>query len=266
MTERAKKQFSKTWLVLPAVAAGVVALWGLTPSESSLKRPATWQRLTLPGALSAAHASLESNCAACHTSVTGVDATKCIVCHANNESLLQRQPTFFHANIGSCKECHVEHRGHGHRPTQMDHVALANIGLRQLNGETDSESSGIRALLLDRVRQSAPPPPQITGTEAILNCATCHANDDRHFNLFGGDCAQCHLTKKWTISEFRHPSSRSRDCAQCHQAPPSHYMMHFKMISQKVAGREHARVDQCYECHQTTSWPDIKRVGWYKHH
>jgi hypothetical protein len=84
--------------------------------------------------------------------------------------------------------------------------------------------------------------------------------------LFGQDCAQCHATDKWTISEFRHLSPSSMDCSQCYQAPPSHYMMHFHMISARVAGRPHARVDQCFQCHQTTSGNDIKGVGWYKHH
>ena len=102
--------------------------------------------------------------------------------------------------------------------------------------------------------------------EAVLNCASCHSNKDRHAKLFGQDCAQCHTTAKWTIPEFRHPSPKSTDCAQCHQAPPSHYMMHFEMISAKVARQPTAKVDQCFLCHQTTVWNDIKGVGFYKHH
>jgi hypothetical protein len=35
--------------------------------------------------------------------------------------------------------------------------------------------------------------------------------------------------------------------------PPSHYMMHFKMISMKVAHQEHNGVRECFLCHQTTS-------------
>ncbi len=38
-------------------------------------------------------------------------------------------------------------------------------------------------------------------------------------------------------------------------------MMHFQMISMKVAGQEHAKVDQCFQCHQTNDWNDIKNVG-----
>jgi hypothetical protein len=33
-----------------------------------------------------------------------------------------------------------------------------------------------------------------------------------------------------------------------------------------VARKPHAKVEQCYLCHQTTAWNDIKGVGWYKHH
>jgi len=87
-----------------------------------------------------------------------------------------------------------------------------------------------------------------------------------NIDLFGQDCAACHGAEKWSIPTFQHPSPMSRDCAHCHQGPPSHYMMHFKMISAKVAGKPHAELRQCFLCHQTTSWNDILGKGWYKHH
>ena len=68
-------------------------------------------RMALPGELSKAHAFLEHNFAACHTAEKGVEASNCIACHANDEALLQRQPTAFHASVSSCVECHREHRG-----------------------------------------------------------------------------------------------------------------------------------------------------------
>lgn len=43
-------------------------------------------------------------------------------------------------------------------------------------------------------------------------------------------------------------------------------MEHFRMVSARVANQPNAQVNQCYECHQTTAWNDIKGVGWYKHH
>ncbi len=272
----------KLGLYLLAAIALVMAVFGgfyFVRSHPGGKRPdvlsrPAWEGMASPGALSQTHSFLEDNCAACHTSTKGPEAGKCIACHANNVSVLQRQPTAFHANVGSCRECHREHQGSDRRPTDMDHLALAEIGFRQLNVDRrpESEDKVVRKQLLDWIDQHQPAVDlssghsSITPQEAVLNCATCHSNKDRHVKLFGQDCAQCHTTAKWTIPEFRHPSSNSMDCAQCHQAPPSHYMMHFKMISARVAGKPKAQVNQCYQCHQTTSWNDIKGVGWYKHH
>lgn len=241
--------------------------------RQGLNSTAAWQRMANPGALSEAHAFLDHNCNACHTPVKGAEATNCIVCHANDDNVLQRQPTAFHADIGNCRDCHSEHRGRDAEMTEMDHDLLANIGRNQLEeiAEPDSESAALLGWL--KAAGSSPARtnsdfvhPALTANERTLNCAACHQNDDRHFGLFGTDCSSCHESKRWTLPEFRHPSASSKDCAQCHQAPPSHYMMHFKMISAKVAGKPHAKVSECYTCHQTTSWPDIKGVGWYKHH
>ena len=43
-------------------------------------------------------------------------------------------------------------------------------------------------------------------------------------------------------------------------------MMHFEMMDQTITGQEHARVEQCFLCHQTDAWNNIRGVGWYKHH
>ncbi len=233
-----------------------------------------WQRMASPGDLSQPHAFLSHNCAACHTPVEGATPANCIVCHANDEEILQREPTAFHSDVSSCKKCHSEHQGPAARITEMDHKALTTIGFLQLasSGELDEENAATLAKLehwLDQGSSDYPNSlvnPHLEDRELVLNCTACHQNDDRHFSLFGNDCAACHQTERWTIPEFLHPSPSSMDCAQCHQAPPSHYMQHFNMISAKVAGQPHARVDQCFVCHQTTSWNDIKRVGWYKHH
>ncbi|MCB1120330.1 MAG: hypothetical protein KJT03_02175 [Verrucomicrobiae bacterium] len=242
--------------------------------QGGLNTVAEWQRMANPGELVAAHAFLDHNCMACHTPVKGVEAINCITCHANEETLLNRQPTSFHADISSCKECHIDHRGREANISVMDHGAISEIGLRQLSNS--SELTEVEVNQIARLKQwldqdgksvtSITSNPHLSQGELALNCATCHQNEDRHLGLFGSNCSVCHETKKWTIPEFKHPPASSMDCAQCHEAPPSHYMGHFNMISQKVAGKPHARVDQCFECHQTTSWNDIIDVGWYKHH
>lgn len=225
--------------------------------------------LASPGDLSPAHQFLQNDCAACHTPHKGVQDSSCILCHANAKSILQRQPTAFHADIGNCATCHKEHMHPHSKMTEMDHSLLADIGMEQLLSSEAGSESRARSSRLEHwmkdgntIREGS----HISAKESTLNCATCHSNDDRHFDLFGQNCASCHSTKKWSIPKFKHPSSKSHNCAQCHQAPPSHYMMHFKMISAKVAGKPHAKVSQCYSCHQTTSWTDILGKGTYKHH
>ena len=226
-----------------------------------------WQRMAAPGELSQPHAFLENNCAACHTSIKGVEAQNCIVCHADNKAVLQRQPSAFHADISACAACHLEHQGRVPRTTKMDHVALARIGLRQGQSASPARDQEHNALVV-WLKQSdrSPIAPQLQRYESLLNCATCHGTKDRHVGFFGSDCASCHETTKWTVPEFRHPSPASQSCAQCHQAPPSHYMMHFQMIDQTICGQPNAKVNQCFLCHQTTAWNDIKGVGYYKHH
>lgn len=234
--------------------------------RSGMLSTTAWQRMASPGALSRPHTFLEHNCAACHTPVTGVEAKNCIVCHADNKNVLNRQPTAFHADIAQCAACHLEHQGRVPHTTKMDHAALARVGLRQLQNAAGADNRQRDAIVAWVKDNAAPRAPQLQREESLLNCATCHQTRDRHRGLFGKDCAQCHGTMQWTIPEFRHPSSISQSCAQCHQAPPSHYMGHFKMISMKVAKQEHAQVSECFKCHQTTSWNDIQGVGFYKHH
>ena len=251
----------KSWLPWLALFAVVTASWIAVdhwrPAASALKQS------LIPGPLSPPHAYLADRCSSCHEANVGVTAAKCTACHANDERLLGRQPTAFHASIRECRTCHVEHQGTNIRPVVMDHVELAKIGARTLvlASRTDDASAATLKSLKTWLRIRIPGQLDASSAREVLNCAGCHSTKDRHLGLFGKDCAQCHGMTKWTIAEFQHPSPRSTDCAQCHQAPPSHYMMHFDMISKKIAGQEDAQVagccgatevHQCYRCHQTT--------------
>lgn len=253
------------WLVSAAAVSGWI--WTTVPH---LRDANFWRGQVSPGSLSPAHAFLETKCSACHVRIESVPAAQCIVCHAADTALLQRQATSFHASIGACADCHREHEGSAGLNPGMDHAALARIGLEQLAAApADSEAAQRHDLLVAWIgtrRNGRSANPHLSAEESALQCSTCHATKDRHQGQFGPDCAQCHAARQWTLPEFRHPLPSSRDCAQCHQAPPSHYMEHFKMVSAKVAGQPLAQVRQCYLCHQTTSWNDIRGIGMYDHH
>lgn len=261
------------WFTLIAAlgTASILAVLHFPAAASTL------QQSVNPGPLSRAHADLGDRCQSCHQPVVGVTVTKCIACHANAERLIGRQPTAFHASIQECAACHVEHQGTNIRPVAMDHLALAKVGARTLRraSENDPASAATLKSLETWLRVRVPGQLDQNSVRDALDCVGCHSTKDRHVGLFGNDCAQCHATTQWTVAEFQHPSSRSTSCGQCHQAPPSHYMMHFDMVSKKVARQEDtqatewlgpAQPNQCYRCHQTTSWNDIRGIGYYKHH
>jgi cytochrome c551/c552 len=251
------------WL---AVIVGLATAASLTvvhfePASSALKQ------FVSPGPLSPRHAFLGDRCASCHQPTVGVTATNCTACHANAERLLGRQPTAFHASVQECASCHVEHQPNV-RPLAMDHVELARIGAQTLAraSRSDADSAATLGSLETWFRIRGAGQVDARSAREALNCAGCHDRQEPHFKRFGSDCAQCHGLESWNVPGYQHPSSMSKGCVQCHQPPPSHLMEHFAMVSQKYAKKEHARVEQCFECHNTTSWNDIVDVGFYKHH
>lgn len=250
------------YLVLAVLGFAAVVAVPLSIYGSGSTVLPVWKTAVNPGPLSKAHAFLETECGACHTSNRGVMAVACLTCHASDAPVLAKQPTAFHMDIQECRGCHIEHRGRMTRPIAMNHEVLARIGWGKLE-----EPAAVGSAMSEIAHFLA----RTTGGHqkddiAALDCQSCHSNRDPHRGLFGRECAECHKTENWKIAGFLHPSPRSQDCVQCHQAPPSHYMMHFEMVSMRVAGQEHARVEQCFLCHQTDSWNDIKGVGWFKHH
>ena len=253
------------WVVfiVAVVTAASLAVVHFEPASSAL------QRLVSPGPLSSRHAYLKDRCTSCHEANVGVTVTKCTVCHGTDERLLGRQPTEFHASIQECAACHVEHQGKNIRPFAMDHVELARVGARTLaraasRGDADSTATLKSIETWFSIRDLN----QFDATSAreALNCAGCHDRRDPHLERFGADCAQCHGLVSWVVPGYQHPPPESKECVQCHKPPPSHLMEHFSMISQKVAGKERASVNECFECHNTTGWNEIVGVGFYKHH
>lgn len=243
------KWSSFAWLLLATACIAMAGAVVVTVYRQGSAAVPHWTTLVKPGQLSARHAFLSDKCETCHTPMRGVEAVACISCHATNATTLARESTAFHATVQSCTGCHVEHEG-GIRPVRMDHDALIAIG-RMQRGQASRQWFGhLKA----------------GQTKDGLDCFACHSNRSPHRDLFGKECAECHLTTTWKVAGFQHPSPASTECAQCHQAPPSHYMHHFHMVSMMVAGQHHARVEQCYLCHQTDAWNDIRGVGWYKHH
>ncbi len=256
-----KLGFFYTALTTIAFIGGITAIVALYYSGSA-SIPG-WRNSFQPGPLSTKHAFLVGRCESCHTPTRGVEATACIKCHSSAAVDLGKQPTAFHANIQDCGGCHVEHLG-ATRPIKMDHAALLKIGSHLAAGDKGHPS--VPRQMVDDIKGFLGIPVSQSAEKTGLDCASCHSNRDPHRELFGRDCSGCHDTTSWKLAGFLHPSPTSKDCAQCHQAPPSHYMMHFEMMDKGITGQKNAQVNQCFLCHRTDSFNDIKGVGWYKHH
>lgn len=226
--------------LLVMVAAVAIRMRSDAPRDAALVA-----QLVSPGPLSSAHQSFAGQCTACHTPGKGVETRTCLTCHAGTD-FGTKQSTQFHAKATQCTSCHVEHEGE-RGIIRMDHAAL--LDMAKWRQPLAGMSTNTRSLT----------------PETALNCASCHAFRDPHQGLFGTDCASCHKTDSWKIANYRHPSVNSTQCAECHKAPPSHFMEHFSMVSQRAAGSK-ARVDQCYACHATDSFNNIRKRGWYDHH
>ncbi len=255
------RAFIYTVLVTLAIS-GVAALSIGLYRDGSLA-VSGWTDAVLPGPISAKHAFLSDKCETCHTPTRGVQAAACISCHTTAAVDLGKQSTAFHATSKECRGCHAEHLG-GVRPTRMDHATLLRIGAFPQNPNTSAREV-IEQMATD-LKKFLRLPKSDEREKAGLDCFNCHSNRDPHRGLIGRDCASCHGLDSWRITGFLHPSPTSKDCAQCHQAPPSHYMEHFVMMDKMITGQEHATVNQCFLCHRTDSFNDIKDIGWYKHH
>ena len=232
------------WSFIVAALLAIVGIPWLVHSKGP-EAVTGWRGMVSPGPLSPAHQMLEGKCSSCHTPHKGVEARNCLTCHAGND-FADQQSARFHASANECTSCHVEHDG-GKSIAKMDHDLLLKHRLWASRPEEVFQH------------------PVTSDPLKALNCASCHANRDPHQGMFGQTCASCHKLDSWSVAEFRHPVPTNRECAQCHKPPPSHLMEHFKMVSQAQAKKK-ARVDQCFACHMTDSWNNIRGKGFYDHH
>jgi len=254
------------YLALGVLGLAAAVLVPMVIYRSGTQALPIWRIAASPGPLSAAHAFLGTQCESCHTPDRGIEAGSCITCHAPDALMLAKQSTAFHATIGECRGCHAEHQGAEIRPIKMDHLVLTEAGLRASHAAMAPGQPAIVGAAATQSFLATVTGQGSTAGDQQLDCASCHSFRDKHQGLFGQQCADCHATETWKIARFLHPSPKSQECNQCHQAPPSHYMMHFGMMDQGITGQRNARVEQCFMCHQTDSFNDIKGVGWFKMH
>lgn len=220
------------------------------------------ERLITPGPLAAAHADLENNCNACHTSFQrAAQNAQCLDCHDEVRADISRRRKFHgrfdQARTRECRTCHSDHQGR-------------NYALVRFNRERFDHSftdypleGGHRAVACASCHRGNR---NFRGTTAT--CATCHHSDDPHLGRLGRQCQECHQVAGWQqLRPFDHRAQAgfvlsgahaTTTCTACHRGQVWRGLAS-ECIDCHRADDTHrgARGTACASCHRTTAWSAV---------
>lgn len=199
----------------------IFALWTIT-TQAQLS----------PGDLAQAHAEFEgmSNCTLCHEIGKKVTNAKCLDCHKEIKSLLDRNRGYHsdrEVKKQDCFECHSDHHGRKFDMVRFD------------EDNFDHNKTGYK----------------LEGQHDVIDCRECHISENiqdselkkRMETFLGLDqkCLSCH--------DDYHQNTLSNDCAKCHDIEAFRPAPKFDHddTDYKLTGK-HTEVD-CKECHEITT-------------
>ncbi len=195
-----------------------------------------------PGALTAGHNEITTDCFACHAPLRGASATRCIACHAlpdvglrSTKGKLIVHKTLkvsFHQDLTeqNCMACHSDH-----------------VGAKLLQ---KSRKPFSHELLRSAVREQ---------------CQTCHrAPTDKLHGKITDNCSKCHKQSGWKPASFDHEKSFALDkdhnveCVTCHvNNDYSRYTCYgchehtVQNILQEHRDEDIRDLDNCVRCHRS---------------
>ncbi|MCF8274413.1 MAG: cytochrome c family protein [Flavobacteriaceae bacterium] len=182
-----------------------------------------------PGDLSQAHAKLEgmSNCTQCHEIGDKVTDKKCLECHKDIQSLVNKNKGF-HANPEvkkqDCFQCHSDHHG---RKFDMIHFDKDKFNHDKAGYKLEGKHASIDCREChkpDNIQNSEIKNRKNTFLGLAQECLTCH--DDFHQNTLPKDCKQCHNFDSFKpAANFNHDKAKFKlkgkhvqvDCIKCHK-------------------------------------------------
>ncbi len=182
-----------------------------------------------PGDLARPHAHLEgiSNCTQCHTLGDKVSNDKCLDCHKEIKSRLDRRSGYHYSKEvkgKDCFSCHSDHHGRNFDMVHFDEEKfdhnLTGTKLTGAHQKIDCRDCHRPDYIEDRILKKR--------AETFLglqtDCVNCH--EDAHQKTLGNDCANCHSTDAFSpASKFDHNKTdfalqgqhKTVECKECHQ-------------------------------------------------
>lgn len=238
-----------------------------------------------PGDLSQSHADLEgiSNCTKCHELGEKVSSKKCLECHDEIQSLINKK-IGFHAESKvksqECFACHSEHHGRKFEMVRFDQDNFDHsLTGYELEGKHETidckkchQSENIQNRDLRKRKNT------FLGLEE--KCLSCH--DDFHQKTLSDNCISCHDMEAFTpASKFDHDKTDYKligkhldvDCKECHKVTTKNGkdFQQFADIQFNDCKACHddphneQLLGKCTECHTETSFSSFKGRGKFNH-
>lgn len=232
--------------------ASLVLLLAAGPASAS-----TLEKLLMPGELTAAHASLESECGSCHDRTDKArQRALCLDCHdhagiaadiAAGQGYHGRS-----ARKAQCSACHTEHKG---RKADIVDLDPASFSHKRTDFPLAGAHVGVPCASCHKAGKKF--------REAPGQCIDCHRDDDAHTGAQGTDCGKCHEPTSFKQTKFDHDSTRFplRDahqkvaCTSCHR-DPGFKDTPMNCVACHAADDVHrgTRGPDCSTCHDTADW------------
>jgi hypothetical protein len=191
--------------------------------------------------LQGTHAGLA--CDACHKPQDAhrAVAPDCKTCHKDDDAHKGEMDQ-------QCSECHKQDKW---KPAKFDH------------GKTNFPLTGKHdAVACDTCHVALP------YKGAPKDCVSCHALTDIHGGDYGDKCADCHATKGWAKSSFRHDRDtkftltgkhKNLTCQSCHASGPHAEKLTGQCVDCHQADDIHATRmgTKCKDCHASAGWQPV---------
>lgn len=238
-----------------------------------------------PGDLAKAHAALEgmSNCTKCHTLGEKVSNDKCLECHKEIKSRVDKK-LGYHASKEvkgkECAECHSDHHGRNfdmiHLNEDLFNHTLTGYDLTGAHKTTDCRECHKADYIGDRELKKKPK----TYLGLDQKCASCH--QDYHQATLSTDCASCHTTEKFVpAGKFNHDKTafalsgkhKTVECIECHlkETKNGAEFQRFADVPFSNCSSCHEDVhfnellSNCKECHTEESFTQFAGMNRFNH-